>query len=110
MSAPGGEERIVRRRRSVVVQPDDHTGEVRVVRSGPAELIVGDDVAEPGQGGARREVLELPAPADVAEQDVELSVRPEADHAAVVIATRRLHLVRSGRSATSMRRSGTSAA
>ena len=36
------------------------------------------------------EVLHLPAPAVVADEDVQLAVRAEADHAAVVVAARRL--------------------
>ena len=37
---PDAEERVAPRRRAVVVEPEDHAGEVGVVRLRPAELIV----------------------------------------------------------------------
>jgi hypothetical protein len=59
---------------------------VRVVRLRPAELVVRD----PGAERAVHEVLQLSAPAVVADDDVELAVGPEPDHAPVVIAPQRL--------------------
>src|SRR5688572_6167843 len=86
-------ERVVRRRRPVVVEPENDTGKVRVVGFGPAELIVGDRRAEPGQGWPRWQVLQLPAPADVAEDHVKLSVWPETNDATVMVSSRRLFAV-----------------
>ena len=60
---------------------------MRVVRFGSAELIVGHIASGAGSVG---QVLHLPAPASVAHVDVELAVRAETEHAAIVIATERL--------------------
>jgi hypothetical protein len=80
------EERIARRRRAVVVEPEDDAGQVGVVRLRAAELIVVDARAE----RAVDKVLQLPPASVVADDDVELLVRAEADHPAVVIAAQRL--------------------
>ena len=61
----GGEERIVRGRRAVVVQPQDHAGQVRVVRLRAAELIVRHASGPPGPS---TQVLQLAAPAVVADR------------------------------------------
>ena len=47
----GGEERVVGRRRAVVVEPQDDAGEMRVVGLRAAELVVGD--GRPGHVGGR---------------------------------------------------------
>ena len=82
----GGEERVVGGRGAVVVEPQDDAGEVGVVRLWAAELVVGH--GRPGAGGRRaaRQVLQLAAPADVADEDVQLAVMAEADDPAVVVA------------------------
>jgi hypothetical protein len=65
---------------------EDDARQVRVVRFRPAELIVRD----PGPEGTVDEVLQLSAPPDVAEEDAQLPVRAELDHAAVVVPSLRL--------------------
>ena len=72
-------------RRAIVVQAEDHAGEMRVVRIRSAELIVGPDA-----GRARRQVLQRTAAAEIADHDVELAVRAKRQDAAIVIAARRL--------------------
>src|SRR5215204_7334219 len=62
---------------------------MRVVRLRSAELIV--ELARTGR--AIWEVLQLAPPSVVAHLDVELSIRAETDHAAVVVAPRRLRFV-----------------
>ena len=59
---------------------------MRVIRLGPAELVVVD----PRPEGAVDEVLQLAAAADVADHGVELPVGAEAEDAAVVVAAERL--------------------
>ena len=78
------EKRIVRRCAPIVIEPQDHAGKMRAVGTRPAEQIIGRAVA----GGAVGQVLHLPAPAGVAEDDVQLAVAAKPDHATVVIATR----------------------
>ena len=68
---------------AVVVQPQDHAGEVGVVRGGAAEGVVHE---RRRQERAVRQVLHPAAAAQVAHEDVELAVRAEPDHAAVVVA------------------------
>ena len=82
---PVREERVVRGRRPVVVEAQDHAGQVRVVRLRAAELVVG----LPRPERAVLEVLHLAAPAVVAHLDVELAVLAEPDDPAVVVAARR---------------------
>ena len=88
------EERVIRRRAAVVIEPQDHAGKMRTVGTGPAEQIIGRAVA----GGAIGQVLHLTAPAGVTENDVQLAVAAKPDHATVVIATR--HAVGARRSGT----------
>ena len=82
-------ERIVEWRAAVLVQAKNHTGQVRVVRLGTAELIIGS------RRSARpvRQILQLAAPPVVAHEDVQLAIGPEPKDAAVVIAPRRLALI-----------------
>ena len=61
-------------------------GEVGVVRLGPAEVVVGAEHGVAGLVRAVEEVLHPAAPAHIADEDVQLAVRPELDHPAVVIA------------------------
>jgi hypothetical protein len=86
----GGEERIVGRRRSVVVQPKHGTGDVRIVRSGSTELVIRHDGAGTGGSGTTRQVLQVPAAAHVAHEHVQLSIAPERQDASIVIAALRL--------------------
>jgi hypothetical protein len=81
IAGPGREERVVARRRAVRVESEDDAGEVRIVGLRSAELIVRDSRPE----RAVDEVLELSAASVVADDDVELPVRPEAKDAAVVV-------------------------
>jgi hypothetical protein len=62
---------------------------VSVVRLGAAELVVGASVSQ----RSARKVLQLAAPTEVAHDDVQVPVRSEVDHAAVVVAPSRLPLV-----------------
>ena len=62
-------------------------GEVRVVGLGSAELVVR---RSPAPNGPSMQVLHLAAAAVVADEDVELAVGAEEDHAAVVVAAQRL--------------------
>ncbi len=102
----GLEERIVLGRAAVVVETQDDTGQVRIVRFRTAELIVGAGRS----AGAVDQILQLPATTVVADQHVQLAVRSETDHAAVVVAARRLRLVPLSRAASARRRSETRAA
>ena len=61
-------------------------GEVGVVRLGPAEVVVGAEQGVAGLVRAVEEVLHPAAPAHIADEDVQLAVRSELDHPAVVIA------------------------
>ena len=56
---PGGEERVVGGHGAIVVEPDDHPGEVGVVGLRAAELVVWDGGPEAGQRRPGGEVLEL---------------------------------------------------
>jgi hypothetical protein len=69
-------------------QTEDHPGQMRIVRLWAAELIVGGRRRRP-----LRQVLQLTAAALVSEDDVELSIGSEGDHAAVMVSARRLALV-----------------
>ena len=64
-------ERVVTRRRAVVIEPQHDAGEVRVVGFRPAELIVIDA----GTDGPVHEVLQHAAPPSVANDDEELLAR-----------------------------------
>ena len=86
----GGEEGVVSRRAAVLVEPEHDTREVRVVRLRPTELVVGHGRTRARRGWAAAEILKLAATADVADEDVDLPVGSEADHAAVVVAALRL--------------------
>src|SRR5262249_15407199 len=86
-------ERIIRGSRAIAVQPDDDSGEVRVIGIGSADLIVGDGRAKSGCRRTRGQVLQLSTPAVVADDDVELAIGTETDHAAVVIAAWRLRRI-----------------
>ena len=77
------EERVIGGRGAVVVEPQNYSGEVRVVRLWSTKLIVGN-------GTTACNVLKETAPAVIAEDDVKLAVRTETHHAAVVITARRL--------------------
>ena len=79
-------ERIVGGRGAVVVEPENHAGEMGVIRFGTAELIV-RQIA--GRARAVGQVLQLSATAIVADVDVEFVIRTEANDAAVVIAPER---------------------
>ena len=57
-----------------------------VVRLGPAEVVVGAEQGVARLVGAVEEVLHPAAPAHITDEDVELAVRSELDHPAVVIA------------------------
>ena len=81
----GGEERIVGRRAAIVVQPQDDAGEMGVVRRRTTEGVVHE---RGGFEGAVGQVLQPAAASLVAHEDVQLAVRTEADHAAVVVAVR----------------------
>jgi hypothetical protein len=90
LAATGGarrEEGVVGGRRAVVEAQHD-PGQVRVVRLGPAELVVGGRRCR-----SRGEILQLAAAAIVPKDHVELAVGPKDDHAAVVVACRALGLV-----------------
>src|ERR1700682_1589287 len=76
------EEGIVRRSRAVVVEPQNKTRQVIIIRLWPSKLIVGHR--------AELVVLQKAAPPIVAHQDVELSVRTEAENAPVVVPAQRL--------------------
>ena len=71
-------ERVVVRRRAVIVEAQDDAREMLVIRSRATEFVVGRWPFEV--------VLQPAAPADVADDDVQLAVRAEADDAAVVVA------------------------
>src|SRR5262247_3789375 len=73
--------RIIRGCRSVLGQPQNRTGQVSIVRSRAAELVV----ARRRGKWPVREVLELPPTAHVANDHVQVAVRPEAQDAAIVI-------------------------
>src|SRR6266540_235503 len=88
-----GEERVVGGHGAIVVEPDDHSGEVGVVGLRSAELVVRHSRPEAGQRRPGGEVLELAPTSHVADQDVELLVRTECDDAGVVIATGDLALI-----------------
>ena len=60
---------------------------MRLVRFGPSELIVLDSGPRTRCGGAAHEVLQLPAASHVTREHVELSIRTERHHAAIVIAS-----------------------
>ena len=83
---PGPGEGVVGGRCAVGVQAKNGAGEVGVVRLGPAEVVVGAEQGVAGLVGAVEEVLHPAAPAHITDEDVELAVRSELDHAAVVIA------------------------
>src|SRR6185369_5014100 len=76
-------ERIVRRRRTIVVEPQYDSSQVCVIRLRTAELIVRNRTAT-------RQILQEPAPAVIADNDVNLAVGTNAQHTTVMIATRRL--------------------
>ena len=61
------EERIVGRRGAIIVEPQNHAGEMRAVRPRAAELIIGH--IESGTAVVEQ-VLQLTAAAVVAEDDV----------------------------------------
>ena len=82
-------EGVVGRRGAVVVEAEDDAGEVGVVRLRPAEVVVGAEQRVAGLVRAVEEVLHPAAPAHVADEDVQLAVRPELDHPAVVVAAPR---------------------
>ena len=84
MPDPG--EGVVGRRCAVVVQAKNGTGEVGVVRLGTAEVVVGAEQGVTGLVRAVEEVLHPAAPAHITDEDVQLAVRSELDHPAVVIA------------------------
>ena len=86
IAAPAAKNGLSVGRGAVVVQPQDDAGQMRVVWLRTAELIV----LPRRPAGAIDQVLQLPAPAVVADQDVQLPVRSEPDDAAVVVAARRL--------------------
>ena len=89
LAADGGagcEERVVARGRAVLVQAQDGSRQVGVVGLRATERVV----RHAGPEGPVHQVLHLPATPHVAHQDVELAVRPEAKHPAVVISTLRL--------------------
>ena len=77
----GGEERVIRRRGPVRIQPENDSGEVRVIRLRAAKLIVGLSRPERSVG----QVLQLAAPADVADEDVELAIGSKCQHAAIMV-------------------------
>ena len=85
--SPAGDahERVVARRRAVVVQAEDGTAQMRVVRRRPAELVVGRRGRRP-----LRQVLHLTTAPEVADRDVQLAVGPEGKDAAVVVGACRL--------------------
>ena len=87
--APAAKNGLSVGRAAVVIEAQDDSGQVRIVRLGTAELIV--LARRPAR--AVVEVLQLPAATVVADQDVQLAVRSEPNHAAVVIAARRLRLI-----------------
>jgi len=76
---------VVGRRRSIIVQAQHDTGEMRIVWSGTAELIILDRWS--GTHGRRTagQILHPTATAVVADDDVKLTVRTELHDAAVVI-------------------------
>jgi hypothetical protein len=86
-------ERIVRRSCAIRIQSNDDTCEMRIVRRRTAELIVGDGIPETRRGWAGRKILQFAAPSVVANNNVKLSVGPEAQNAGVVIACRQLHAI-----------------
>ena len=77
--------------------------------SGPPNWSSATVGPRPGRGRPRGQVLQLAAAAVVAEHDVELAVRSEADDAAVVVAAGGLFRVALVRRLGRARRSGTSA-
>ena len=77
-----GVKRIVRWRRAVVVQAQDHTSEMGVVRLGTAESVISE---RSRQVRAARQVLQPSAPPCIADEHVQLAVGTEPDHATVVI-------------------------
>ena len=89
-AGPEAEEGVVGRRRAVLVQAQDDPAEVGVVRRRTAELVVRH--RRPGAGGRRSagKVLQVAAASEVTDEDVELAVATERQHAAVVVAARGL--------------------
>ena len=77
-----GEERIVGGRGAVGVEPQDHPREMGVIGRRSAERVVDERRREER---AIRQVLHPAATSLIAEENVELAVRPEADHTAVVV-------------------------
>src|SRR5207249_5546758 len=71
-------------------EPQDDPREMRIVWCRPAELIIGYPRAKRAVG----EVLQLPTPAIIPYEDIELAVRAELDHAAIVVAAEGLSRVR----------------
>ena len=102
----GAPERIVPRRRSVVVQPQ-HDAASDARRRGPGRRT---GRRRRGRGRPLREVLQPAAASDVAHDDIELVVGTEANHAAVVVAARVLRGVVLVAVAPGRPRPGTSAA
>ena len=78
-------EGVVGRGGAVVVEAEDDAGEVGVVRLRPAEVVV----VKTRPAGTVEKVLHPAAPPRIADEDVQLAVRPELDHSAVVVAAPR---------------------
>src|SRR5688500_14294899 len=88
-----GEERIVSWRGAIEVQPQHGTTQMLIVRCRTAELVVRHGSrrwAEVLVGWPASEILQMPTPAQIADEDVQLSIRPDAQHTAIVITALRL--------------------
>ena len=81
-----GEERVVGGGAAVVLQPQHDAGEMGVVRLRAAELVVGNGRTGAGGGRPTWQVLQLAATAHVTDEDVQLAVGAEGQHAAVMVA------------------------
>ena len=87
------EEGIVGWRRSVQVQPQDDAAQVRVVGRRAAKLIVRRGHVRRTVGVVDRsapEILQVAAPPEIADEDVQLVVGTDAEDAAIVVSSRRL--------------------
>src|SRR6266545_2917078 len=76
------DERIIRWCRSVLVEPEDHAGEMSIIRCRTTELVIGLSWAK----RSACQILQLPTPTLVTNHEVKFTVRTEEDLPSVVIA------------------------
>src|SRR5205807_3427870 len=77
--------RIVRGRRPIIIQTQNNSRQMSVVRVRSTEIVVRHGWAGTGSGGSAGKILQKATTAIVSHQNVEFAIRPEAQNAAVMI-------------------------